>query len=71
MRRHRIGTEYELSGNGLKDQIIGTGTSTIYGWLAAWNTPAWPTGTYTLQSVASYAGGVSGMSAPVTITVAN
>ena len=28
-------------------------------------------GQYTLQSVASYAGGVSGTSAPITITVGN
>ena len=30
-----------------------------------------PNGTYTLQSVASYAGGVSGTSPGITITVAN
>jgi hypothetical protein len=39
--------------------------------LAAWNTAGVANGTYTLQSVASYAGGVSGVSAPVTITVAS
>ena len=36
-----------------------------------WNTTAVPNGTYTLQSVASYAGGVSGTSPGITITVAN
>jgi hypothetical protein len=41
-----------------------TATATIYGWLAAWNTAGVPDGTYTLESVASYGGGVTGVSAP-------
>jgi uncharacterized protein YjbI with pentapeptide repeats len=61
---------YELTGGTLTNQVIATGTPTLYGWLAQWNTTSVPNGTYTLQSVASYAGGVSGTSAPVTITVA-
>ena len=61
--------QYELSGNGLTDQIIGTGTATIYGWFAAWNTTTVPNGTYSLQSVAS--GATNGTSSAVTITVAN
>ncbi len=51
--------------------LIATATPTIYGWLASWNTTTVPNGPYTLQSVASYAGGVSGTSAPITITVGN
>ena len=62
---------YELSGGALSDQVIATGTLTIYGWLAEWNTTSVPDGTYSLQSVASYSGGVSGTSASVTITVDN
>jgi uncharacterized protein YjbI with pentapeptide repeats len=62
---------YELSGNGLTDQAIATGTPTLYGWLAQWNTTSVANGTYTLQSVAAYSGGVSGTSASVTITVNN
>jgi hypothetical protein len=66
---------FELSGNGLSDQVISSGVPTIYGWLGQWNTLivpfGTPYGTYTLQSIASYAGGVSGISAPITVTVNN
>ena len=62
---------YELSGGTLTDHVIATGTSTYYGWLAKWNTTTVPNGTYSLQTVAAYAGGVSGPSAPVSITVDN
>ena len=51
--------------------MIATGTPTIYGWLASWNTTSVANGTYTLQSVASYAGGVSGTSPGITVTVSN
>jgi hypothetical protein len=62
---------YELSGNGLSDHVVATGTPTLIGWLAQWNTTGVADGTYTLQSVASYGGGVSGTSLPVTVTVGN
>ena len=63
--------QYELTGGTLSDQVIATATPTIYGWLAAWNTTNVPNGMYTLQSVARYAGGVSGTSPGITITVSN
>jgi hypothetical protein len=65
--------QYELSGgpNNLVDQIISGSTRTYIGWLGGWNTASVPNGTYTLNSVASYAGGVTGTSPPVTFTVAN
>jgi uncharacterized protein YjbI with pentapeptide repeats len=64
---------YEVSGGpaNLSNDVIATGTPTPYGWLAAWNTTGVANGTYTLQSVASYAGGVTGTSPPITLTVAN
>jgi hypothetical protein len=64
---------YELSGGpgNLSDDVIATGTLTLYGWLAAWDTTGVADGTYALLSVASYGGGVSGTSAPITITVSN
>ncbi len=64
---------YELSGgpSDLTDQPIATATSTYIGWAAAWNTASVPDGSYTLQSVASYADAVSGTSAPVSVTVDN
>jgi beta-glucanase (GH16 family) len=62
---------YELTGGTLNQTLIGTATSTAYGWVASWNTTTVPNGTYSLQSVASYGGGVSGTSPPITITVNN
>ena len=51
--------KFELTGGTLNDQVISTASPTIYGWVGQWNTTTIPNGTYTLQSVASYAGGVS------------
>jgi hypothetical protein len=62
---------YELTGGSLNDSVFATATPTLYGWLANWTTTTVPDGTYTLQSVASYAGGVSGTSPGITITVDN
>jgi uncharacterized protein YjbI with pentapeptide repeats len=44
---------FELSGGSLTDQVVATGTSTIYGWLAQWNSTTVPNGTYSLVSVAT------------------
>jgi hypothetical protein len=62
---------FELSGGPDNNTQIATATPSVYGWLAHWNTTTVPNGTYTLQSVASYSGGVSGISPPITITVNN
>jgi len=62
---------YELNGNGLTNYPIANATPTLVGWLAQWNTIGVSDGTYMLQSVASYAGGVSGPSQPVAVTVGN
>lgn len=62
---------YELTGGTLNNAVIATGTPTIYGWLAAWNTTSVPNGSYTLEGVASYSGGVSGTSTGISVTVSN
>ena len=64
---------YQLSGgpSDLSDVQIATATLTFVGWAAAWNTTTVANGQYTLQSVASYAGGVSATSAPVNVNVTN
>jgi uncharacterized protein YjbI with pentapeptide repeats len=62
---------YELTGGTLNQAVIGTATPTFVGWLAYFNSTSVADGSYTLESVASYASGVSGRSAPVTITVGN
>jgi Pentapeptide repeats (8 copies) len=64
---------YEISGGpaNLTRQPIATATPTYVGWVAKWDSSGVADGSYTLQSVASYAGGVSGTSAPVPFTVDN
>jgi YVTN family beta-propeller protein len=62
---------YEVTGNGLSDAQVASGNATLYGWLAPWNTTTIPNGTYTLQSVASYTGGVSGTSVGISVTISN
>ena len=62
---------YELTGGTLTNQVIATATPTLYGWLGQWDTTSVPNGTYQLNTVASYGGGVSGTSPPITITVSN
>ena len=62
---------FQLTGGSFNNTPIGTGTLTIYGWLAGWNTTTVPNGTYTLQSVATNAAGAIDYSPPITITVAN
>ncbi len=64
---------FELSGgpSDLSDVQIATGTPTIYGWLAAWNSTTVSNGSYTLNSIAAYSGGVSATSTSVPLTVNN
>jgi hypothetical protein len=63
--------QYELSGGSLSNQVIATATPTYVGWAAAWNTTTVANGSYSLNSVASYPGGVTATSAPITLTVNN
>jgi hypothetical protein len=63
--------QYELTGGTLNHSVIATANLTDYGWTAAWDTTTVPNGVYTLQSVASYGGEVSGTSPGITVTVAN
>jgi hypothetical protein len=63
--------QYQVTGGSLSNAVVATATPTIYGWLASWNTTTVANGTYTLNSVASYTGGVSGASTPITVLVTN
>jgi hypothetical protein len=63
--------QYELTGGSLNHTVISTAGPTYYGWLGGFDTTTVPNGTYTLQSVASYGGGVTGTSPGITITVNN
>jgi hypothetical protein len=65
--------QYEISGgpNNYINKVISGSAATYYGWIGGWSTSSVPNGTYKINSVASYAGGVSGTSPSVTFTVAN
>jgi hypothetical protein len=65
--------QYEVSGgpNNYVNQVISGSGPTYYGWIGSWNTTSVPNGTYSLASVASYTGGVSGTSLPITVIVNN
>ena len=63
--------EFHLTGGTLNNALIATGTSTIYGWIAGWNTTTVPNGTYTLRSLAYDAGGLSTYSTGITVNVHN
>jgi hypothetical protein len=65
------GVQFELSGGSLTDQVIVTGTATIWGWLAEWVSTGVPNGTYTLQSVATDTTGATATSPGITVTVQN
>ena len=47
------GVQFELSGGSRSDQVVGTATLTLYGWIAEWDTTTVRNGTYSLQSVAT------------------
>ena len=60
-----LGGSYGYSG-----KMIGTATSSSYGWLYSWNTTTVPNGSYALLSEA-FNSTTSALSAPISITVSN
>ena len=63
--------EFRLTGGSHHDTLIAGGYRTLYGWLAKWNTTSVANGTYSVQSIAYDATGVSRLSSSITITVKN
>jgi hypothetical protein len=61
--------EFRLTGPGLDDTLLGNAVSTPYGWFLLARTDAFPEGAYQLRSVAYDAGGQSGASPPIPITI--
>jgi len=55
---------------GFSGHLVGTATSSFYGWIDIWNTTTVPNGSYVLVSVASGPGGTTASSG-VTMTVKN
>jgi hypothetical protein len=63
--------KFEISGGSVSDDVIGTGTGTLLGYLFDFKTSGFPNGTYMLQSVATDDQGLSTTSTPVSITLEN
>ena len=63
------GVNYVINGGSISNEVIGPATSSIWGWYAIWNLTAVPSGTYTIESTATEAGGGTATSAPITVTV--
>lgn len=64
--------EFHLSGNGVADTVIATGTADPhYGWYAPWDTTTVANGAYVLRAVAFDAAGNRGTSDAITVNVAN
>jgi outer membrane protein assembly factor BamB len=63
--------EFHLTGGALNNVLIGTATSTTYGWLYRWDSTTVANGAYFLQSVAYDTTGVSAAGAAIGITVKN
>jgi hypothetical protein len=66
-----VKVQFVVTGGTLSDQVVGTATPTLYGWLAEWDTTTLPNGIYSLQSVEQEGVGTPEMSPPITVTVQN
>jgi hypothetical protein len=62
------GVQFVVTGGSLTDRVVGTAVRTPFGWTAIWDTTTIPNGVYTLQSVATEAGGATAMSRPIDMT---
>jgi hypothetical protein len=63
--------QFALTGGTLTKSLVATASPTIYGYVATWNSTGVPSGTYTLQSLATDSLGNSTYSAGISITVNN
>lgn len=63
--------QFVVTGGSLSNQVVGTATLTLYGWILVWNTSGVANGTYTLESVATDVVNTTATSSPITITVQN
>ena len=63
------GVQFVVTGGSLSNDVVGTATQTLYGWIALWNTTTVPAGAYTLQSIATEVGGQTAVSTGVDVTV--
>jgi hypothetical protein len=68
---HITSVQFVLNGGSLSNALVATGTPTLYGYLAQWDTTGVANGTYTLRSEVAEAGGTTAMSPGITVTVDN
>jgi photosystem II stability/assembly factor-like uncharacterized protein len=61
---------FDIAGTHVTVSVSGA-VKTAYGWLVGWSSATVPNGTYTVESVAAYAGGDNGTSPSVSFTVSN
>jgi hypothetical protein len=65
------GVEFVVTGGALSNQVVGTASATLYGWVTLWDTTSVPNGSYRLDSVATEVGGTTATSTGITVTVNN
>jgi peptidoglycan/LPS O-acetylase OafA/YrhL len=63
--------EFEVTGGGLKDAVVGAGWYSNFGYVYFWNTTQVPNGTYVIRCTAYNAAGQRSNSKSVTVRVAN
>ncbi len=63
--------QFVLTGGSFNKSVIGTATLSQYGYIYSWNTTGVPSGTYTLQSLATDSVGNTAYSTGITVTVDN
>ena len=66
-----VKVEFRLSGNGLHNVLICSGTKSPYGWGCGWDTSQVPNGRYTVRSIGYGAAGTSVRSKPISFSVKN
>jgi peptidoglycan/LPS O-acetylase OafA/YrhL len=66
-----VKADFVLTGGGLSGTIVATGTRSLFGWVAHWNTVTVADGTYSLESVAYDSAGKIARSKPITVIVNN
>ena len=59
--------KFEITGGGLTNDVVATGSPTIYGYVASWNTSSVSDGTYALQAVACNSAGNCSVSQGITV----
>ncbi|HEV3130794.1 MAG TPA: Ig-like domain-containing protein [Acidimicrobiales bacterium] len=63
--------QFRITGGSVRNDVIGTGRPTPYGWSLSWDTTTVANGVYTLQSVLEPTGGPQAASVPTYVVVRN